>query len=77
MLRFVDTAGHECAFYDTTLLFPTDVVDASAGVRAVDMSDPAHPVVTATLMTPAMLSPQHRPKHLPPLPHRRKRPSPR
>ena len=57
VLRFIDSAGHECAFYDTTLLFPTDVVDASAGVRAVDMSDPAHPVVTATLVTPAMLSP--------------------
>src|SRR5688572_2697256 len=57
VLRYVDTAGNECAFYDTTLLFPTDVVDASAGVRAVDMSDPANPVVTATLVTPAMLSP--------------------
>jgi len=57
VLRYVDSAGHECAFYDTTLLFPTDVVDAEAGVRAVDMSDPAHPVVTATLVTPAMLSP--------------------
>ncbi len=57
VLRYVDSAGHECAFYDTTLLFPTDVNDASAGVRAVDMSDPANPVVTATLVTPAMLSP--------------------
>ena len=57
VLRYIDSAGHECAFYDTTLLFPTDVVDAAAGVRAVDMSDPSHPVVTATLVTPAMLSP--------------------
>ncbi len=57
VLRHIDQAGRECAFYDTTLLFPTDVFDAEAGVRAVDMSDPSHPVVTATLMTPAMLSP--------------------
>jgi hypothetical protein len=57
VLRYIDSVGHECAFYDTTLLFPTDVVDARSGVRAVDMSDPAHPEVTATLVTPAMLSP--------------------
>ena len=24
--RYVDAAGHECAYYDTTLVFPTDVV---------------------------------------------------
>lgn len=57
VLRHVDASGRECAFYDTTLLFPTDVFDAEAGVRAVDMSDPAHPDVTATLVTPAMLTP--------------------
>lgn len=57
VLRYVDAQGHECAFYDTTLLFPTDILDAQVGVRAVDMSDPSHPVVTATLITPAMLSP--------------------
>ncbi len=57
VLRHIDQTGRECAFYDTTLLFPTDVFDAEAGVRAVDMSDPANPVVTATLMTPAMLTP--------------------
>jgi hypothetical protein len=57
VFRYVDGDGHECAFYDTTLLFPTDLGDAESGVRAVDMSDPAHPVVTATLVTPAMLSP--------------------
>ncbi|MFL6153848.1 MAG: LVIVD repeat-containing protein [Ornithinibacter sp.] len=57
VLRYVDSAGHECAFYDTTLLFPTDVVDGAAGVRAVDMSDPSHPVVTDNLVTPAMLTP--------------------
>jgi hypothetical protein len=55
--RYVDAAGHECAYYDTTLLFPTDIVDGAAGVNVLDMSDPAHPVVSATLVTPAMLTP--------------------
>lgn len=57
VLRYVDTQGHECAFYDTTLLFPTDIVDAKTGVNVVDMADPAHPQVVTTLVTPAMLSP--------------------
>jgi hypothetical protein len=57
VLRHIDEAGRECAFYDTTLVFPTDVFDAEAGVRAVDMSDPENPVVAATLVTPAMLTP--------------------
>ena len=58
--RFVDPAGHECAYYDTTLLFPTDVVTGGAsppGVGVLDMTDPAHPVHTASLLTPAMQSP--------------------
>lgn len=55
--RYVDKAGHECAYYDTTLLFPTNVLDANAGVNVLDMADPAHPVLTARLLTPAMLSP--------------------
>src|SRR5439155_9025535 len=58
--RYVDTAGHECAFYDSTLLFPTNTLAApgkSPGVFVLDMHDPAHPVQTATLTTPAMLSP--------------------
>ena len=29
--RYVDSSGHECAYYDTTLLFPTDVIDAMPG----------------------------------------------
>jgi hypothetical protein len=55
--RYVDSSGRECAYYDTTLLFPTDVSDATAGVNVLDMSDPAHPVLTDTLVSPAMLSP--------------------
>lgn len=55
--RYVDAAGHECAFFDSTLLFPTDLDDGRGGVHVLDMADPAHPVLTATLVTPAMLSP--------------------
>ncbi|MGI8610581.1 MAG: LVIVD repeat-containing protein [Candidatus Dormibacteria bacterium] len=54
--RYVDKAGHECAYYDTTLLFPKDAVLA-AGVNVLDMTDPAHPALTANLTTPAMLTP--------------------
>jgi hypothetical protein len=60
--RYVDGAGHECAYYDSTLLFPTavpvQVADTDlAGVYVLDMSDPTHPVKTDNLVTPAMLSP--------------------
>jgi hypothetical protein len=58
--RYVDKAGHECAFFDTTLLFPTNaanVAQKGTGVAVVDMSDPAKPVITTTLNTPAMDSP--------------------
>jgi hypothetical protein len=58
--RYVDTAGHVCAFYDTTLLFPANAYAAGTrgtGVWVLDMTDPAHPVHTATLATPAMQSP--------------------
>jgi hypothetical protein len=57
--RYVDKHGHVCAFYDGTLLFPTSVFHNgdSGGVHVLDMSDPAHPVETARLRTPAMDSP--------------------
>ena len=58
--RYVDAAGHVCAFYDTALLFPTNAFNPggrSLGVAVLDMSDPAHPVQTDTLATAAMLSP--------------------
>jgi hypothetical protein len=58
--RYVDAAGHECAFFDTTLLFPTNAThgpQSPTGVWAVDMADPAHPVHTATLSTIAMQTP--------------------
>ncbi|MCW2616616.1 MAG: hypothetical protein JWN08_3610, partial [Frankiales bacterium] len=59
--RYVDAAGHECAYYDTTLVFPTNAVNITSGeltgVAVLDMSDPANPVRTTTLVTPAMQSP--------------------
>src|SRR5690349_18706510 len=60
VLRYVDAAGHACAFYDTALLFPVNALKldgSSLGVAVLDMSDPAHPVQTATLTDPAMMSP--------------------
>ena len=58
--RYVDRQGRECAYYDTTLLFPTNATSLSlepTGVAVLDMSDPRNPVRTATLVTPAMQSP--------------------
>jgi hypothetical protein len=59
--RFADKAGHQCAYYDTTLLFPVQSIqqlqDESTGVAVVDMTDPAKPVRTETLVTPAMQTP--------------------
>lgn len=60
VLRYVDTAGRECAFYDTALLFPLNAFKASQdslGVAVLDMSDPAKPVQTDTLTALPMLSP--------------------
>jgi hypothetical protein len=60
VLRYVDRAGRECAFYDTALLFPLNALKASAdslGVAVLDMADPTKPVQTATLLEPPMLSP--------------------
>jgi len=58
--RYVDASGHVCAFYDSTLLFPTSAsknAQEGLGVYVLDMTDHAHPVHTASLTTPAMLSP--------------------
>jgi hypothetical protein len=60
VLRYVDTQGHECAFYDTALLFPTNAVNLSGpslGVAVLDMSNPARPVQTDTLTELPMMSP--------------------
>ncbi|MCW2599405.1 MAG: hypothetical protein JWM02_1234 [Frankiales bacterium] len=55
--RYVDKAGHVCAFYDSTLLFPRDVTDDTPGTYVLDMKDPRHPVRTAVLRSPAMITP--------------------
>lgn len=57
--RYIDRAGHECAYYDTTLLWPTSAQAGSngSGVYVLDMKDPAKPVKTDNLLTPAMQSP--------------------
>lgn len=58
--RYVDKAGNECAYWDSTLLWPNDIPEQGAdgpGVYVLDMSDPANPVHTDTLRTPAMQSP--------------------
>ena len=58
--RYVDKSGHECAFWDSTLLFPNNLADQGTegpGVYVMDMHDPAHPKVADVLHTPAMDSP--------------------
>jgi hypothetical protein len=58
--RYVDKHQHECAFFDSTLLYPNNLADQGTegpGVYVMDMHDPAHPVVTDVLRTPAMQSP--------------------
>ena len=55
--RYTDAAGHDCAYYDTTFIYPTNILDETAGVNVLDMSDSAHPALTTSLTTPAMLSP--------------------
>ena len=60
VLRYTDRTGRTCAYYDSTLLFPRDVlVNAVQGLGTVvlDMTDPRRPVKTAELLSPAMLSP--------------------
>lgn len=58
--RYVDKAGHECAYYDSTLLFPVDIYeqgDQLPGVFVLDMANPKRPVKTDNLISPAMLTP--------------------
>ena len=58
--RYVDPAGHECAYYDTALLFPLNALNLNSsgvGVVVLDMSNPSKPVQTDLLTEPPMLSP--------------------
>ena len=59
-LRYVDAAGHECAYYDTALLFPLNALNLNSnglGVVVLDMADPTHPQQTDLLTEVPMLSP--------------------
>jgi hypothetical protein len=58
--RYVDKAGNECAFWDSTLLWPHNIPSQGVdgpGVYVMDMTDPAKPVLTDVLRTFAMQSP--------------------
>jgi hypothetical protein len=58
--RYVDKAGNECAYWDSTLLWPHNAPSQSTGgpgTYVMDMSNPAKPVVTDVLRTPAMQTP--------------------
>ena len=59
--RYTDPAGHVCAFYDTSFVTPANLVSVaggpSLGVEVLDVTQPSHPVHTATLTTLAMLAP--------------------
>ncbi|MES2490788.1 MAG: hypothetical protein V4607_13460 [Pseudomonadota bacterium] len=57
VVRYVDAAGHDCAYYDTTFIYPANILDETSGVNVLDMSDPKNPVLVKSLNTPAMLSP--------------------
>ncbi len=61
-LRYTDSQGHTCAFYDSTLTIPRDVVSNTLsgdglGVVVLDMTNPAHPRKTANLVSVGMISP--------------------
>src|SRR3954467_7047969 len=46
---YVDDQGHECAYYDSTLLFPTNAFNLNSnglGVYVLDMTHPPKPVQT-------------------------------
>ncbi|WP_110205883.1 hypothetical protein [Nocardioides daejeonensis] len=62
VLRYKDAKGNVCAFYDSTLTVPRDILynmatGAGLGVVVLDMNNPRKPRRTANLVTPAMLSP--------------------
>src|SRR5436190_6921540 len=52
--RYVDKHGHVCAYYDPTLLFPSNAASDThkTGVVVLDMTDPSKPVETTRLLTP-------------------------
>jgi hypothetical protein len=57
VLRYKDSRGNECAYYDTSLLPPTNAGDGNLGVRVLDMNDPKNPKLSMILDSAAMVSP--------------------
>ncbi|MCX6402282.1 MAG: hypothetical protein NTX33_20395 [Propionibacteriales bacterium] len=60
--RYTDVTGRTCAYYDSALMVGLNLQTlltggAGLGVVVLDMTDPAKPVKTANLITPAMLQP--------------------
>ena len=55
--RYRDEQGRVCAYYDSTLIYPTNILDTESGVNVLDMTDPENPQLTDRLLTPAMQSP--------------------
>lgn len=60
--RYTDVTGRTCAYYDSAVMAGLNVPGlltggAGLGVVVLDMTDPARPVRTANLITPAMLQP--------------------
>jgi hypothetical protein len=60
--RYTDVTGRTCAYYDSALMVGLNVPGlltggAGLGVVVLDMTDPAKPLRTANLITPAMLQP--------------------
>ncbi len=59
--RYVDPAGHACAYYDTSIGESGNAVSLATGptqgIVVLDMSNPRKPVETARLTAPAMVKP--------------------
>ncbi|MEQ6899560.1 hypothetical protein [Nocardioides sp. YIM 152588] len=61
-LRYTDSRGNTCAYYDSTRILGTDVEQnlrngTGLGVVVLDMNRPGRPRKTDNLVSPAMLSP--------------------
>src|SRR5689334_11182949 len=44
--RYKDKRGNECAYYDTSLLPPSNAGDANLGVHVLNMNEPKNPKLT-------------------------------
>jgi len=58
--RYRDETGRVCGYYDSTLLFPKDVLMNAAkglGVIVLNMNEPSNPKKVDELVSPAMQSP--------------------